>query len=248
MFPTLPLFQSGHSLQAENDHDPRCDIIDVHVVPHDHTDQPHVPATVVLCCTVPCFRAATIRTTHNGRNCDHQFPPSGICTCTQQQEAETAAAAAAGAVTGAVAEQQQLQTASSSMADLREIVVQYTSFLDSLHGASWSPLVDDTYQKLGAMMDDRLSGDRALGCAPDTEWLDCIILRSTLATSIVAYLESVPWESLTAAGLCELDTSFLTAMQACLILGRLLDDAFSEAGGSSPTGTLLLTQVSHHPL
>ena len=138
----------------------------------------------------------------------------------QQQEAGTAAAAAA----GAVAEQQ--QTASSSMADLREDVhtlhhhlVQYTSFLDSLHGVSWSPLVDDTYGELKALMDYRLSGDRALG------WLVCIddiTLRSTLATSIVAYLESVLWASLTAAGLYKLDTSFNTVLQACDILGRLL--------------------------
>ena len=134
------------------------------------------------------------------------------------------------------------------MADLRDRVVQYMSFLDSLHGVSWSPLKSSGYFELHQLMDDQVSGDRALGCGPDTEWLDCIILQSTLATSIVAYLEIVPWESLTPAGLCELDTSFLTVLQACDILRRLLNGALSEAGRSSLRVTLLVKQVYHHPL
>ena len=132
------------------------------------------------------------------------------------------------------------------MADLRDLVVQYTSFLDSLHGVSWSPLKENAFHELHDFMGDQLSGGEAVGCGFDTEWLDCIILRSTLATSIVAYLESVPWASLTAAGLCEIDTSFLTAMQACHIFGRLVAGALSEAGRSSLRGALLLTQVFHH--
>ena len=112
------------------------------------------------------------------------------------------------------------------------------SFLDSLHGVSWSPL-ENCFPELDKFMGDQISGDEA-------EWLDCIIFQSTLATSIVAYLESVPWASLTAAGLCEVDTSFLTAMQACHILGQLFAGALSKAGRSSLRGALLLTQVLHH--
>ena len=133
------------------------------------------------------------------------------------------------------------------MADLRDLVVQYTSFLDSLHGVSWSPLVENAYHELHKIMCDQLSGGEAVGCGFDTEWLDCIILRSTLATSIVAYLDSVPWASLTAAGLCEIDTSFRTAMQACHVLESLLTGAVSKAGRSSLRGALLLKQVFYHP-
>ena len=132
------------------------------------------------------------------------------------------------------------------MADLRNLVVQHTRFLDSTHGVSWSPLEENAFRELQKFMGDQLSGGGALMSVFDTEWLDCIILRSTLATSIVAYLESVPWASLTAAGLCEIDTSFRMAMQACHVLERLLVGALSEAGRSSRRIALLLTQVFHH--
>ena len=134
------------------------------------------------------------------------------------------------------------------MADLRDHAVQYKSFLDSLHGVSCSPLTASGFFELHHFMGDQISGDEGLGCGPDTEWLDCIILQSTLATSIVAYLESVPWESLTPDGLCELDTSFLLVLQACDILGKLLTGAVSDAGRSSLRGALLVKQVYHHPL
>ena len=134
------------------------------------------------------------------------------------------------------------------MSDLRDHVVQYMSFLDSAHGVSWSPLIERGFFELHQFMDDQISGDEGLGCDPDTEWLDCIILRSTLATSIVAYLESVPWESLTPAGLCNRDSSFRTVHQVCDIFGRLLDGAISEDCRSSLRGALLVKQVFHHPI
>jgi len=136
------------------------------------------------------------------------------------------------------------------MADLRDhaCVVQYTSVLDSLHGVSWGPPGENGFHVLRDFMGEKLSGGETVGCGFDPKWLDCIILRSTLARSIVAYLESVPWASLTAAGLCEMDTSFCTAMHACRVLGRLLIGALSQAGRSSLRGALLLTQVFHHPL
>ena len=134
------------------------------------------------------------------------------------------------------------------MADLREDVVQYMSFLESLHGVSCSPPAVDALRELYGLVDDQDLSDRILGSAPDTEWLDCIILKSTLATSIVAYLESVPWASLTPDGLCEPNGCFRTVLQACNILGLLLAGALSAVGGSSLRVTLLVKQVYHHLL
>lgn len=88
------------------------------------------------------------------------------------------------------------------------------------------------------------------GINVDYNAFEPIILQTTLAASLVAYLERIPWDEVTCQMLCDMQDAARSCVGTCCeLLGILVSAAVSctESDRSSQVPALLLRQV-HRPL
>lgn len=135
------------------------------------------------------------------------------------------------------------------MAQLYELALRYQQALDGLHGSISSVEADAAGRGLHHAMSDMVKGADSSGAsAPEARpSFAPIVLRTTLASSIVAYVESIPWAQVTPQMLHEAEPGHLSALEVAsrvfqlLFANAILADSISMA--SSPVAALLLRQV-----
>lgn len=133
----------------------------------------------------------------------------------------------------------------AAMAELHELAVQYQRALDGTRGSIPSAAVDAASNALYHRIVAELKPDSE-GIFNDYNFLEPIILRTTLATSAAAYLERIPWTAVTPQMLSQPAGTPLGAVRVCsLVLGSLLHASRCIAGRGSNTvpAALLLRQI-----
>ena len=119
--------------------------------------------------------------------------------------------------------------------------------LDSLGEANTSAALDAAARALYAAAEAAM---RAAGPANEMTAMDPILLRTTLATSIVAYLKRLPWDALPPRMLSVADGHVPTALE---LAGMILKLCLSSSGvdtqtaGGKPAGSHSAAAGMHHP-
>lgn len=131
------------------------------------------------------------------------------------------------------------------MGQLFELALRLQQALDSPDGY----LTDDAVPALGTALLDAMhrNADHTV-CAEDVATLESIIMRTTLATSIVAHFERFPWTAVTARMMAAPRGTVLQGVLSCGAILEMLAHA-AEAASQESKGTLavLLLRQVHTP-
>lgn len=128
------------------------------------------------------------------------------------------------------------------MVQLYKLAQRYQRALDSPNGPNWSGAAKTAFNTLHRAMKAARGADTH-DLEPFNRALRPIILQTTLATLIVAYLERIPWASLTPQILC--GQPFSAAPDAAKILWLLSQSTWCENLNSRAVhnaASLLFTQ------